>query len=51
MKKRGQIGRVFSFGLGSRDGVHTVSTILRFLRVLREPNYSAENLQTKFLSS
>ena len=24
--------------------------ILRILRVLREPNYSAENLQTRFLS-
>ena len=24
--------------------------ILRFLRILREPNYSAENLQTKLRS-
>jgi hypothetical protein len=24
--------------------------ILRFLRILREPNYSALNLQTRFLS-
>ena len=48
-KNRNQTAAIFSFRLV--ETAHAPSLqILRILRILREPNYSALNLQTKFLS-